>query len=109
MIEAKIEKLKARLEAKKAQERKEVLERIKTAIKTYGFTRGELEGKVRPKKGTKGVYRPKAMHLKYPRYGDKEGNRWTGMGSIPRWMQPHIDAGKKKEDFLLSEHDRRAA
>ena len=26
---------------------------------------------------------------------------WAGRGRIPRWMEPALKAGKKKEDFLI--------
>lgn len=28
-------------------------------------------------------------------------NEWSGRGRSPKWMQSYLDAGKKKEDFLI--------
>ena len=32
---------------------------------------------------------------------DNPRETWAGRGRIPRWMEPALKAGKKKEDFLI--------
>ena len=34
-------------------------------------------------------------------YRSPEGDIWTGRGPTPRWLRTYIEAGKKKEDFLV--------
>ena len=36
-----------------------------------------------------------------PKYRDKSGNTWSGRGAQPRWMTTAINAGAKREDFLI--------
>src|SRR5262249_19055226 len=35
------------------------------------------------------------------KYRDKHGNTWAGRGAQPRWMTEAIEAGAKREDFLV--------
>lgn len=35
------------------------------------------------------------------KYGDDKGNRWTGLGRTPLWLQAHIAEGKSRDDFAL--------
>ena len=35
------------------------------------------------------------------RYRDSDGNAWTGIGPVPRWLKAHIDAGKSRDAFLV--------
>jgi DNA-binding protein H-NS len=34
--------------------------------------------------------------------GPKRGEKWSGRGMTPLWLQAYIKAGKKKESFLVS-------
>ena len=37
-----------------------------------------------------------------PKYRDpKTGTTWSGRGRPAAWLKAHMDAGKKKEDFLI--------
>jgi DNA-binding protein H-NS len=37
-----------------------------------------------------------------PKYRDpKTGETWSGRGRPAAWLKAHLDAGKKKEDFLI--------
>ena len=33
---------------------------------------------------------------------DNPAETWTGKGRVPKWMQPLIEGGKVKEDFLVA-------
>jgi DNA-binding protein H-NS len=34
------------------------------------------------------------------KYGDDDGNTWTGKGKTPTWLQEKLDEGANLEDFL---------
>lgn len=35
------------------------------------------------------------------KYGDGDGNTWTGKGRTPNWLQGKLDEGAQLQDFLL--------
>src|SRR3954471_16893703 len=38
-----------------------------------------------------------------PKYRDpKTGKKWAGRGRTPRWLVDEINAGRKKEDFVIT-------
>lgn len=39
------------------------------------------------------------------KYRGPEGQAWAGRGKPPTWMQPLLEAGAKKEDFLVKSDD----
>ena len=39
------------------------------------------------------------------KYCGPEGQEWAGRGKVPKWMVPLIEAGAKKEDFLVKSDD----
>jgi DNA-binding protein H-NS len=43
---------------------------------------------------------PKPLPAKYCN-PDNPRETWAGRGRIPRWMEPALRAGKRKEDFLI--------
>ena len=53
-----------------------------------------------PPKAADGRTRKRAKApIKYR--GPKPGEKWSGRGLPPRWMQAYTKAGKKKESFLI--------
>ena len=36
------------------------------------------------------------------KYRDDKGHSWSGRGLTPKWLEAEIEAGKKKEDFLIT-------
>jgi DNA-binding protein H-NS len=39
-----------------------------------------------------------------PKYKDpKTGEKWSGRGRTPRWLVKELNAGRKKEDFLITD------
>jgi DNA-binding protein H-NS len=57
--------------------------------------------------GKKAVGRPKGSALKGTKVAPKYRNpknrseTWAGRGAMPRWMAAAVEAGKKKESFLI--------
>ena len=48
------------------------------------------------------VYASDAGKNAETKYRDpKTGETWTGRGRPAGWLQAHLDAGRKKEDFLI--------
>lgn len=42
-------------------------------------------------------------HKVPPKYGDKNGNTWSGRGLQPRWLRDAVRKGAKQEAFLLDD------
>jgi DNA-binding protein H-NS len=112
-INAEIAKLKKQADEIRSREVKEVVSRIKQAIKHYGLTPRELFGKAagaagpaRQVRGAKAGQSAKAVPRKVKpagaiRFRDEAGNSWTGRGKRPNWFKAAIAAGKKPEDFAV--------
>jgi DNA-binding protein H-NS len=112
-INAEIAKLKKQADEIRSREVKEVVSRIKQAIKHYGLTPRELFGKgagaagpARKVRGAKAGQSAKAApHKAKPagviRFRDEAGNSWTGRGKRPNWFKAAIAAGKKPEDLAV--------
>lgn len=41
------------------------------------------------------------------KYRGPNGEEWSGRGKPPKWMVPLLEAGAKKEDFLVKSDDAR--
>jgi len=93
------EKLLVQAEEARKTELAAAIEDIKARMDEYGITVRDLGGRssvAGPRAGGTGRRRPAAI-----KYRDKAGNTWTGRGRTPRWLQAHLDAGKKVEDFQV--------
>jgi DNA-binding protein H-NS len=74
-----------------------------------GFSVVEVVEAIRPhfpEKGKRGrgakKTRADAGKKAEPKYRDpKTGETWTGRGRPAGWLKAYLDAGKKKEDFLI--------
>ncbi len=78
------------------------LEKMQEIMETTGFdfrqVFAEMIDGMRKGKSPK-TRKPRAA----PKYRDPDtGKTWTGKGRTPAWMQPHLDGGKNKEDFLIA-------
>jgi DNA-binding protein H-NS len=112
-VNAEIAKLKKQADQIRSREVKEVVSRIKRAVKHYGLTPRELFGKAAgaseptPKvRGKKSGQSAKATPSKLKpigviRFRDEAGNSWTGRGKRPNWFKAAIAAGKTPEDLAV--------
>ena len=111
-IKQQIQRLEQAANEIMRKEAKEVVERIRVAIDTYGLKHEDLFGKRgpgRPSKTTRKTPAGKAGRKTRPRagkkvaikYRDTSGNTWTGRGSQPRWLVAAVKEGKKLDDFLV--------
>lgn len=119
-IQAEIRRLEAEAQAVWQAEVAQVVGKIQEAIKHYGLTAADL-GLARRRRGRKpgakaagspggksssGKVRSKP-NAKTPKkagvakYGDAQGNTWTGHGKRPRWFLEALAAGRAAEELLL--------
>ena len=81
------------LAEKQSVAKNELKESFIAQAREHGISLEELFGKGR--KGGKGSVAIKYREPKNP------GKTWTGRGGMPRWIQAAVDAGKRKESFLI--------
>lgn len=91
-------------------EKKAALAAAQKAAKAHGFSLDELTGEktgetAAPKK-TRGRKKKDASDGRgkvEPKFRNPENpeQTWSGRGRAPKWMQAHLDAGGKKEDFAI--------
>lgn len=103
-IQKEIAALQKAAEVVRQKEVAGVIERIKTAIASYGLSARDLglgnapaAAKRGPKKARKA--RAKAKAVSVPRYRDESGKTWSGRGRRPGWFIAALAAGKKAEDL----------
>ena len=91
------EKLLIQAEEARKKELTAAIEDIKARMDEYGITLRDLGGRgAGPGARASTRRRPAAI-----KYRDKAGNTWTGRGRTPRWLQAHLDTGKRIEDFQV--------
>jgi DNA-binding protein H-NS len=94
-LKAQIEELQAQLERTRLDELDEQVTDIKKKIVAYGirpdmiFSKEDLAGK--PVRGP---------GKKAPKYGDGNGNVWTGQGFKPQWVISALASGKTMTDLI---------
>ena len=104
-IQKEIAELQKSAELLRQKEISGVIDRIKTAIATYGLSADDLgfgRKTVAPAQPAKGKRGPKARAKKAagaPMYRDESGKTWTGRGRRPGWFIAALASGKKAEDL----------
>ncbi len=98
-LKSQAEKLLVQAEEVRQKELADAIEEIRNKMKEHGITLRDLGG------GRGGGTTSSARTVKRRpaaiKYRDKSGNTWTGRGRTPRWLQAHLDSGKKVEDFAV--------
>lgn len=94
-LKAEIAKMEREKERIAQDERLEVIAKIRNLMNGChpAITFEEIDTARMPKR----TREPKGM----PKYGDGQGNTWTGKGKKPQWMVNALANGKAKEDYLL--------
>lgn len=87
------DKIDGTIKDRQKQERAELKRRIRNMAKENGTTVEELFGL--KQSGQRAKAAPKY------RNPDDASQTWSGRGRPPRWMQAKLDAGNKKEKFLI--------
>lgn len=76
-----------------SRQKHEALAAAEAAAKEMGFTLAELIGST---KATKAAGPAKYRHPENPSI------TWSGRGRQPTWLKEAVDAGKSKDNFLIS-------
>ena len=90
----------AKCEEEKEQHVKELLE----LIEKYGLTQQDLfKAPITATTNGRAVEKKSGSTGSVPvKYRDDKGHSWSGRGLTPKWLEAEIEAGKKKEDFLIT-------
>jgi DNA-binding protein H-NS len=106
--EQELEEARQRAASMRGEELTTFVEEWLAKAEALGFTVVEVVGAIRPhfpEKGKrKGAKKTPADAGKKaePKYRDpKTGDTWSGRGRPAGWLKAYMDAGKKKEDFLI--------
>lgn len=92
-IEEQVKKLQAEAATIKKEKASAAISKIKDLMSQHGITLEDLGAGAKKIRKTSQV---KAM------YRDPDSvQEWSGRGRSPKWMKDQLDAGKKKEDFLI--------
>jgi DNA-binding protein H-NS len=91
---SQIEMLRQQAESQRKAEIANVVEDIRAKMQHYGINLSDLglAGRGSRSKGAR-----VAAKYRNPITGDT----WTGRGKMPRWLQSEVNAGKRREDFLI--------
>lgn len=101
-IEKQIDELQRQAEKLRKQEAEGVIERIKEAIRIYGFTATDLglgRGGAPQAKAAAPAAKRTAGAAKFR--DPDSGRTWTGRGRRPQWFIDAVANGKKAEDLAL--------
>lgn len=85
--------LTAQAEAIRREQSREAINTIRELMAKYSLTANDILGR----RGSAPSY---TAPIKYRH--PQTGETWTGRGKPPRWLTAEIDAGKKREDFLVA-------
>jgi DNA-binding protein H-NS len=94
------------------QSRPAVLAQLREQMAAYGITAQELSRpapkarspKAPPAKPAASQAKGKKPVVSLPaKYRGPEGQEWSGKGSVPKWLNELVAAGKTREDFLISQ------
>lgn len=92
------------IEQRKSLDAKATLDEVKALVVSRGFDLDELMQLAAAKRngvpGAKKVLGKAPIKYRDPAHPE---NVWSGRGKLPGWMQKAVNAGKKKEDFLIKE------
>ncbi len=91
---SQIEVLKQQAESQRKAEIASVVADIRAKMQEYGITASDLGSGGR---GSRSRGMTVAAKYRHPRTGET----WTGRGKMPKWLQAEVNAGKRKEDFLI--------
>ena len=103
--ERQLEEDRRLAESMRGDELKAFVEGWLKKAEEQGFSIVEVVEAIRPHfpKARGRKERAPATKKAEPKYRDpKTGQTWTGRGQPAGWLKAYMDAGKKKEDFLIA-------
>lgn len=99
-LRAQAQELMDKANQMEAEEQQKLFDGIVDRLSKAGYTIQDFISHMSPK--SSGKKKP-SLGSKLPvKYSDGKGNDWTGRGRNPQWLVQAVEAGKKKEDFLVS-------
>jgi len=103
-ILASMMKLDAVIADKLAQDKVQNVNEVLALVEKYGLTKDDLfPPQTSSSTKQKSALTKSGSSTTLPvKYQDEKGNTWTGRGLNPKWLEKEIEAGKKKEDFLIA-------
>jgi DNA-binding protein H-NS len=93
-LQREIARLMQQAEDARKAEVRAVIADIKTKMQEFGITVADLGSTGRSSRAKGGTVAAKYRH-------PSTGETWTGRGKMPRWLQAEVNAGRRKEDFLI--------
>ena len=93
-LQREISRLMQQAEDARKAEIRAVIADIKAKMHEYGITVADLGSSGRSS-------RAKGMTVAAKYRNRATGEAWTGRGKMPRWLQAEVNAGRRKEDFLI--------
>ena len=93
-LQREIARLMQQADAARKAEVAAVVADIKAKMHEYGITVADLGSTGRSSRAKGGTVAAKYRH-------PSTGETWTGRGKMPRWLQDEVNAGKRKENFLI--------
>lgn len=101
-IQKQIEVLQRQADKLRDKEIQGVVARIKTAITHYGLSAEQLGFGTRSTSARKARTASIGASNAAAKYGDGEGNYWSGRGPRPHWLRDALNAGRTLEEFAIS-------
>lgn len=97
----KVNELKRQTELLTKQIRKAAIREVKQYMARYQITVEDLGGEALPEEKAVPVKKAKRAVIA-PKYRSSDGKQtWTGRGITPKWLAKELEAGRKKEEFLI--------
>ena len=101
-IQKQIEVLQRQADKMRDKEIQGVVSRIKTAITHYGLSAEQLGFGTRSTSAKPARAASSRGSNAAAKYGDGEGNYWSGRGPRPHWLRDALNAGRTLEEFATS-------
>lgn len=103
-IQANLKTIDAVIAEKLAENKVQNVNEVLALIKKYNLTKQDLfPSQPSSSNKDKAACKKSGGTTTLPvKYRDEKGNTWTGRGLDPTWLKKEIEAGKKKEDFLIA-------
>nr|VFJ88532.1 MAG: DNA-binding protein H-NS [Candidatus Kentron sp. H]VFJ90490.1 MAG: DNA-binding protein H-NS [Candidatus Kentron sp. H]VFJ96666.1 MAG: DNA-binding protein H-NS [Candidatus Kentron sp. H] len=91
------EEVEASIDARKKEEKQQLLQDIRRMVSEKGFSMGEIFNE--PELIKKSPVVPKYQNP------DNPDQKWSGRGRQPHWIAAHLEQGKTLEDLLIDKPD----
>jgi DNA-binding protein H-NS len=87
--------IQAQISIKRDEVREQLRDELNEKARLLGIDPVDLLPTHKPRGGTRGEVKPKYRDTRDPT------RTWSGRGRAPRWLQERLDAGERKDDYLI--------